>query len=296
MTAPAVRRAPRAALAAAAAAVLATAPAPAATAPGMGLGAAEEPGGAGGRVHAHLLGGILHFHTGQWYYVATAELGGELRLSPRLALAVVAPLATVERDGDIMSGWGNLGAALHHRSVAVDGDTRWLRQLTLYLSAPTAVDTGEPGFAAQAAADVHTALDYGDYLPSTSTARLHGTLRWEREPWAAIASAGYRFHFFTYAQGETEFLHVLVASLGAEYGRGARAGRRAVALAIDTWSDMLEDRWADGDRFRHVARVEGALAVAGWRATVRLLVPLDFVLRDDPSPMIGLSLERGLRR
>lgn len=269
---------------------------PAAAAPRMGLGVAEDPAEVGRRASVDLVGGILHFHYHQWYYAGTVTVGGELPLTAHLGLELVAPFAAVERDGAVAAGWGNLGAALHHRSVVGEGDARWLRQLTLYVSAPTATDRGDAGLAARAAADIHTALDYGDFMPGATSARLHGTLCWRRGAWSVAGGAGYRFHFFTFDQGETEFLQVLVTSIAAGYERGPRQARRAVEVAVDSWSDVLEDRWADGDHFRHVVRLEGRLAVARWAAGARLLVPLDFVLRDDQSPMIGLSLTRTFSR
>lgn len=282
-------------LALAAVAVLA-APGAARAAPGVDLDSVEEPAAVGhGLVYVQVAGGALHYLRHQWYYASTLTLGGELRLTPALSLEPVLPLALMERDGDVAAGWGNLGVALHHRSASPEGDARWLRAFSIYVSAPTAMSRDRPGLAARTAAELHTVLDFGEYLPDTTTARAYAALRWQGPRWSVTGRAGYRFHFYTYDIGETEYLHALVGAfeLGYQLAPGPRP-RWRFAAGVDTWSNALEQRFDEGDSFRHVIHLEARRNAQAWETAVQVLIPLDTAVRDDHSPMFGVSVARHL--
>jgi len=268
----------------------------ASAAPGADVGASSATDailGTSGRGYVQAVGGFLHFFDDQWFFVSTAELGAEIPLSPRLVGSVVAPLILVERDGDVLAGWGNLGAAIRYHDSRRAGDERWLSAIEAYVSAPTATDRGDAGFAAQSAAAMHTGMDFGEFYPGATTGRLTGMLRWQGPRWSVLGAAGYRFNFLTYDQGETEYLEILVAVIDADY---RLTERWTVGGGLQTTSSVLEKRWADGDLFRHILHLDASRSAGRWSAKASLLIPLDFVLRDDQSPMVAIEISRQFGR
>ena len=159
----------------------------------------DERGSDGARVQ--MLGGALHHFDDRPFYVATAEITPELALSDDVSLLATLPLATVERDGEVAAGWGNVGAGVRLRSVAAAGDARWIRTLAFHVSAPTALDHGGAGFAARSAADVHAPLDLGDYMPGTISSRINASLRWQSPRWWVAGALVHRVHVFTFDRG-----------------------------------------------------------------------------------------------
>lgn len=241
-----------------------------------------------GRGQVEVLGGTLHPFYCQRTDVTTAEVEVEVVRSHRARVVVSAPLAAAARDGEVDAGWGNLGVEVHLRSVAADVDERWVRWLSWHGSAPTASDRGGAGFAARSAADVHAALDLGDFMPGTLSSRITGALRWQGRRWWVGGAVGHRVHVFMFDRGETTYTQRLIAVVGAGY----TLGRWGAGATLDTLTDVLDARSSDGDRFRHLLRLGVERTFTRWRVEAALLVPVDVEARDEQSPMLALGVSR----
>ena len=245
----------------------------------------------GDGVRVELLGGQLHPFEHRDVYVSTAELEPELVLSPGVAVMATLPLAAVERDGAVSAGWGNVGAGVRLRSVSATGHATWTRTLIVHVAAPTASDGGGPGLAARSAAELHAALDLGDYMPGTFSTRVNASLRWQDARWWFAGALVHRLHLFTFDRGETDYWQPLRLTVGAGYRPSAAW---TVAAIVDTSSDVLEARSGEGDHFRHVLRLGCARTFALGQLEAALLLPLDVEARDDQSPMVSLGLRRAI--
>lgn len=250
---------------------------------------AERPAVDGAQVE--VVAGALHHFEHRWFYVMTAAIAPELALSDTVSLVGTVPLATVQRDGEVAAGWGNLGAGVRLRAVRGAGDARWIGALTLHASAPTALDSGGAGDAARSAALVHEPLDLGDFMPGTFSARIAASLRWQGARWWFAAALANRLHVFLFDRGEPEFWQPVNVTLGAGYRASARS---SFAATLDTSSDLLDVRSGEGDHFRHLARVSFERRYTIWQLEAAVLVPLDYVVLDDLSPMLSVNLRRNL--
>lgn len=234
-----------------------------------------------GRFELDFLGGEVDATTFNLDVFAQAEVSPNVIVFGRLPIQY--GRLSVDDESESGSGLGNItgGAMFVSRSGATSfggGGS---------ISLPTAPDDGEGALGASANAQVHI-VDFGLYLPDTTTIRLHGDLRIEQGKAFFQGRGG--VDYLSFDDGETDdTLKLLRIGLA---GGTLISPTTALLAELTTLSDILEDDdgFGDEEEWIHILELGVRTRSGNTLFGARIYLPLDEEFRDANTMGLGVDV------